>query len=123
MSAIIEDFLDKSSETVLHCPSDLNTYERMLLHEMAEEKGLEHESIGEGKKRHIVLKKSSSELPKKPEISPDDQAKVKKAEKVVVCSTCAREVPKANIELHKLKCTVNPKVDIQGDCLAYVSFF
>jgi hypothetical protein len=41
-------------------PSCLNSFERMQVHLIAEELGLEHESMGEGADRHIVVSLSSS---------------------------------------------------------------
>jgi hypothetical protein len=41
---------------------DLNSYERALIHEVAEELGgLKHESVGVGKQRHILVEKMSTE--------------------------------------------------------------
>jgi len=39
-----------------HLPANLKPFERQLVHEMAEEAGLSHESVGEGATRHIVLR-------------------------------------------------------------------
>ena len=38
-----------------HLPANLKPFERQLVHEMAEEAGLSHESVGKGATRHIVL--------------------------------------------------------------------
>ncbi|KAB7507065.1 DNA-binding protein SMUBP-2 [Armadillidium nasatum] len=47
----------KSKETILEFPKNLNSFERLLVHEIAAQNGLVHESHGEGKDRFIVLKK------------------------------------------------------------------
>ncbi|KAM8968612.1 DNA-binding protein SMUBP-2 [Sarcophilus harrisii] len=52
----IVDFLE-SSETLLEFPASLNSHDRMLVHQLAEEHGLKHESVGEGKKRYISVRK------------------------------------------------------------------
>ncbi|XP_068963279.1 DNA-binding protein SMUBP-2-like, partial [Petaurus breviceps papuanus] len=52
----IVDFLE-SSETVLEFPASLNAHDRMLVHQLAEEHGLKHESVGEGKERYISVHK------------------------------------------------------------------
>ena len=44
----------------LHLPSSLTSYERLQVHEAAESLGLNHTSTGEGKDRHIVLRKCTS---------------------------------------------------------------
>ncbi|CAL4091423.1 unnamed protein product, partial [Meganyctiphanes norvegica] len=53
---IIDTFI-KSSKQEMSFPPDLNSFERMVVHEIAEECGLKHESQGEGKERHIVITK------------------------------------------------------------------
>ncbi|XP_074086984.1 DNA-binding protein SMUBP-2 isoform X2 [Macrotis lagotis] len=54
--AMIEDFLD-SDKTLLEFPASLNSHDRMLVHQLAEERGLKHESVGEGRKRYISVRK------------------------------------------------------------------
>ena len=110
MRQIIEDFLKATDQSVLHCSAELNTYERMLMHELAEEAGLSHMSQGEAKERHIVLTKKKN-LPKTLSQAKEDHQQPSASsktvgEKLVVCSTCSKEIPKANIELHKLRCMV-----------------
>ncbi|KAK4317794.1 hypothetical protein Pmani_011149 [Petrolisthes manimaculis] len=53
---IINKFLMSQNQTH-EFSSNLNSYERCLVHEICEELGLEHESQGEGKERRIVVKK------------------------------------------------------------------
>ncbi|XP_054826082.1 DNA-binding protein SMUBP-2 [Eublepharis macularius] len=52
--ARILDFL-KSSATQLDFPSSLNAHDRLLVHQWAEEYGLQHVSTGEGKGRYISI--------------------------------------------------------------------
>ncbi|XP_060117179.1 DNA-binding protein SMUBP-2 isoform X3 [Heteronotia binoei] len=52
--ARILDFL-KSSATQLDFPSSLNAHDRLLVHQWAEEYGLQHVSTGEGKERYISI--------------------------------------------------------------------
>ena len=35
----------------------MNSYERALIHEISDEIGLKHESVGVGKQRHILVQK------------------------------------------------------------------
>ena len=64
MQAIIDDFVKNPSKKEFHCSADLSTYERMLLHDLAEKLQLGHVSQGDGKKRHIVLSKGARGLKK-----------------------------------------------------------
>ncbi|NWT92770.1 SMBP2 protein, partial [Urocynchramus pylzowi] len=52
-----------SSEARLDFPASLNSHERMLVHVLAEEYGLQHLSSGEGRDRYISVQKR---LPKQP---------------------------------------------------------
>ncbi|XP_076044984.1 DNA-binding protein SMUBP-2-like [Oratosquilla oratoria] len=56
--AQIKEFIF-SREIQLVFPPDLNSYERRLVHEIAEEHKLKHESTGEDKARHIVVSKKN----------------------------------------------------------------
>lgn len=57
--ARILEFLD-SSEVQLDFPSSLNAHDRMLIHQLAEEYGLQHMSTGEGSARYISICKKDS---------------------------------------------------------------
>ena len=128
---ILEDFI-ASDEVQLDMSPKMNSFERMLMHEVAESFNLIHESVGEGKDRHIVIKKKNADktvvkastvekpikttsgavnkpknTPKEPTTS--DKKNNSIAIDVVTCSTCQKEIPKCNIELHKLRCAP-PKV-------------
>ena len=104
LEKLVTDFICNASQSVLHCSWDYTTYERMLLHELAEKAKLGHASQGEGKKRHIVLTKER--LLESNAEQQLEAAKVITDDTNVICSTCLQKVPKANIQLHKLKCSV-----------------
>ncbi|XP_074854038.1 DNA-binding protein SMUBP-2 [Carettochelys insculpta] len=55
---MILEFLE-SSKTQLDFPSSLNSHDRMLVHQMAEEYGLQHVSTGEGRERYISISKTT----------------------------------------------------------------
>ncbi|KAF7245492.1 DNA-binding protein SMUBP-2 [Varanus komodoensis] len=57
--ARILEFLD-SSETQLDFPSLLNAHDRLLIHQLAEECGLQHVSIGEGRERYISVRRKAA---------------------------------------------------------------
>ena len=60
LKAVVDKFIADSNLSTYELPADLNGHDRKLIHEIASELSLEHESIGSGKKRHIVLKKHGS---------------------------------------------------------------
>jgi ATP-dependent RNA/DNA helicase IGHMBP2 len=115
----VEAFLASESH-MFEFPCELTAQERFLVHEIAEELGLLHESVGEAKTRHIVLTKPPSgektkvEEAVQPEIpglsaasgiSPPLQLPVNSSS-LVLCNNCQKSVAKANMELHKLRCQV-----------------
>ncbi|XP_034032279.1 DNA-binding protein SMUBP-2 isoform X2 [Thalassophryne amazonica] len=53
----VERFLKDLNQTELQFPSSFNSHDRMLVHQVAEELGLLHESKGEGKDRCITVSK------------------------------------------------------------------
>ncbi|NXW07397.1 SMBP2 protein, partial [Fregetta grallaria] len=63
--AMLVDFLE-SSGTQLDFPPSLNSHDRMLVHLMAEEYGLQHVSTGEGRDRYISVRKKESAEPSLP---------------------------------------------------------
>ncbi|XP_050808766.1 DNA-binding protein SMUBP-2 isoform X2 [Gopherus flavomarginatus] len=63
--AMIAEFLE-SSEMQLDFPSSLNSHNRMLVHQMAEEYGLQHLSTGEGRKRYISIRKRTTTVSSSP---------------------------------------------------------
>ena len=132
----LEKFV-KSKENFMTFSTNLNSYERRLIHEISEEFDLIHESIGEGNKRYIMIsKKTNSEKKKRTNnfkstsknvaksvsdenitkqtsearsATQDDPEKVEVEAKKSVnveCNSCGRSIPKSNIELHKLRCSV-----------------
>lgn len=109
MQKLVNDFISDASQTVLHCSWDYTTYQRMLLHELAEKAKLGHASQGEGKKRHIVLTKPTTTPDLLPTKTANAENAVIKDDTNVICSTCSQKVPKSNIQLHKLRCCVEKK--------------
>ncbi|XP_043829131.1 DNA-binding protein SMUBP-2 isoform X2 [Dromiciops gliroides] len=56
---MILDFVE-SGKTLLEFPPSLNAHDRMVVHQLAEELGLKHESVGEGKKRYICVRRKAT---------------------------------------------------------------
>lgn len=59
---MLSQFKDDKFVKKLEFSPDLNSFERALIHEVAEELGaLKHESVGVGKQRHILVEKMTTE--------------------------------------------------------------
>ncbi|KAJ7344288.1 hypothetical protein JRQ81_000238 [Phrynocephalus forsythii] len=52
------EFLD-NDETQLNFSASLNSHDRLLIHQLAEEYGLQHVSLGEGKERYLSVRKKA----------------------------------------------------------------
>ncbi|NXS89588.1 SMBP2 protein, partial [Erpornis zantholeuca] len=61
-----------SGEAQLDFPASLNSHERMLVHVLAEELGLQHLSSGEGRDRYISVRKRLPELPSEQPLVPPE---------------------------------------------------
>ncbi|XP_036391211.1 DNA-binding protein SMUBP-2 [Megalops cyprinoides] len=48
-------FLKNTNQAELHFPSSLSSHDRLLVHQISEELGLGHKSVGEGKDRRITV--------------------------------------------------------------------
>jgi len=60
----IKEFCENNSTSTYDYPSDLTPNDRRIVHEVAEEFNLKHESVGKGKKRHICLEKKTGSIQK-----------------------------------------------------------
>ncbi|KGL99184.1 DNA-binding protein SMUBP-2, partial [Charadrius vociferus] len=67
--AMLVAFLE-SGETQLDFPPSLNSHDRMLVHLMAEEYGLQHVSTGEGRDRYLSVRKKEPAEPSLPAAAP-----------------------------------------------------
>ncbi|XP_033917503.1 DNA-binding protein SMUBP-2 isoform X2 [Melopsittacus undulatus] len=73
LRAVLEAFLE-SGETHMDFPPSLNAHQRMLVHQMAEELGLQHGSSGEGRDRFISVRRKEPPEPALPAATcPDEQ--------------------------------------------------
>ena len=116
----------KSGAVELAFPAELSSFERMLVHEVAEAAGLLHESHGEGTERRIIVRRKEE---KNQEVKKEKKDKVSGGKDVlpravtevnadkgtmveettpplnhINCSNCKKNVPKMNFELHKVRC-------------------
>ncbi|NXN25212.1 SMBP2 protein, partial [Nycticryphes semicollaris] len=67
--AMLVAFLE-SSETQLDFPPSLSSHDRLLVHQMSEEYGLQHLSSGEGRDRYISVRKKEPPQPSLPNKEP-----------------------------------------------------
>ncbi|KAK5867303.1 hypothetical protein PBY51_011808 [Eleginops maclovinus] len=63
ITAQVESFLKASNQSELQFPSSFNSHDRLLVHQIAEELGLVHESKGEGKDRCITVARPLGSTP------------------------------------------------------------
>lgn len=61
----VENFLKDLHQREMHFPSSFNSHDRLLVHQIAEELGLVHESKGEGKDRCITVSRPLESKPAK----------------------------------------------------------
>ena len=117
-SASIKKFVN-SKEDKVEFSSDLDSFERRIVHQLAEEMGLLHQSLGEGKERRIVLQKkpressTSSHQGAEAEARSCSEIEIRKVNErnvnIIQCSNCNQDIPKDNLELHLLRCRVSIK--------------
>lgn len=130
----VEAFVTSKTEE-LSFPTELSSFDRMLVHEVAEAAGLLHESQGEGAERRVVVRRKAEKCQDGHRIDTKEKHPVvnnvkakedvlaevasgakadlgPKAKESVLpvnhinCSTCKKNVPKLNFELHKVRCAI-----------------
>lgn len=76
--AQVESFLKDLNQSELQFPSSFNSHDRLLVHQIAEERGLVHESKGEGKDRCITVTRplvsTPAEEPTQEEVEEEEEA-------------------------------------------------
>lgn len=70
----LQDFMADKSKTEWNFPPSLNSFERMMVHQVAEELGLIHESKGQDDGRYISVRKR---MPKQEQPKPQPQSEKK----------------------------------------------
>ena len=74
LRARIQSFLADESQRAHALPPSLNSFERMVAHQMAAQLGLEHVSTGEGRQRFITLIKKGASSPSAHHSAPSPSA-------------------------------------------------
>ncbi|XP_034734865.1 DNA-binding protein SMUBP-2 [Etheostoma cragini] len=78
--AQVESFVKASNQSELQFPSSFNSHDRLLVHQIAEELGLVHESKGEGKDRCITVARPLVSTPaEEPRQEEDEEAQEEEA--------------------------------------------
>lgn len=72
----VESFLKDSIRGELQFPSSFNSHDRLLVHQIAEELGLVHESKGEGKDRCITVSRKPVSAPSEEPTKDEEQEEV-----------------------------------------------
>lgn len=104
----IESFLQDPSQTELHFPPSLTSHERLLVHQISEERGLAHQSQGEGKNRNIVVSRHGPGAPPQEQPSTQEpelqrsQLKMETQEVPTTAPEQPRETGAAGVDLKSL---------------------
>ncbi|XP_040895261.1 DNA-binding protein SMUBP-2 [Toxotes jaculatrix] len=70
----VENFLKDLNQSELQFPSSFNSHDRLLVHQIAEELGLKHESKGEGKDRCVSVSRPVSAPDEEPAEEEEEEA-------------------------------------------------
>lgn len=96
----VQRFVKDSERSELQFPSSFNSHDRLLVHQVAEELGLLHESRGEGKERCITVSRPQPSPPARESTTEDEGG-----------AAAAKEEQKENCEL---EATAPPPVDLKS---------
>ncbi|KAM9351639.1 DNA-binding protein SMUBP-2 [Symphorus nematophorus] len=78
----VENFLKDLNRSELQFPSSFNSHDRLLVHQVAEELGLVHESKGEGKDRCITVSRPLESTPTEESTQEEEKEEVQEEETV-----------------------------------------
>ena len=95
LRARIQSFLADESQRAHALPPSLNSFERMVAHQMAAQLGLEHVSTGEGRQRFITLIKKGASSPSAHHSAPSPSDAPLGASAVVSAVVSSHEGPPA----------------------------
>jgi len=103
----------------INFPPSLNSYERMVLHELSSQLGLHHESVGEDKDRKLVIKRPDDTAHSHRPLNPAESHQIGKIEKNVHGRTETNiktsERPQKESKKTKAKIPVDPFADEVGE--------
>lgn len=97
----LEEFKNDTNQSQLQFPPSLNSHERMLVHQIAEEIDLQHESRGEGKERYISVFKRVKEQEQEEEAS-KEEAEVERAQQDIKEAPIPDPVAQTAVDLKSL---------------------
>lgn len=97
----------ESNETQLDFPPSLNAHDRLLIHQLAEEHGLQHVSTGEGGERYISIRKRDAAIDLSPRDSPAFEQEL--------CNRSSSPPKEVPVEGEERRCSTNTgKVDLKA---------
>lgn len=96
----VQRFMNDSERSELQFPPSFNSHDRLLVHQVAEELGLVHESRGEGKERCITVSRPRQPPPVREQTTEEERGE-----------EAAKEEQKENCEL---EVTAPPLVDLKS---------
>ncbi|XP_069018253.1 DNA-binding protein SMUBP-2 [Embiotoca jacksoni] len=103
----LESFMKNFSQRDLQFPSSFNSHDRLLVHQIAEELGLVHESKGEGSNRCITVSRSlestGAEEPTQEEQEQEEAKEEEMAPKPRTEPVCQPSVDLKNLHLERMK--------------------
>ncbi|XP_043923237.1 DNA-binding protein SMUBP-2 [Protopterus annectens] len=109
LKAKIMKFMADDKKMCLSFPSSLNSHDRLLIHQIAEEYGLQHESVGEGKERYITVSKNS--LPKT-QVGPVVGSEPEQP--ALPCSSTEKDTKTESTKEHQIHESLNQAIDLKS---------
>ncbi|CAC5372835.1 IGHMBP2 [Mytilus coruscus] len=127
----LNKFVTDPRQEIMEFPVSLNSYDRLIIHELSEKLGLAHVSRGIDKERHLVVSKPGikvieekdsfekqqtevkDEIPTSNHLgvikSQSDTTPVESNNDKLICKHCSKDVIRANYSLHEIHCARRQK--------------
>ncbi|CAG2247330.1 IGHMBP2 [Mytilus edulis] len=130
----LDKFVKDPSQEIMEFPASLNSYDRLIIHELSEKLGLVHVSRGIDKERHLVVSKPGIKFIEEKDLSEKQQTKeqeeiptsthlgeIKSQREAtptnndkLICQHCSKDVIRANHSLHEIHCARRQKEATQS---------
>ncbi|XP_052076067.1 DNA-binding protein SMUBP-2-like isoform X3 [Mytilus californianus] len=132
----LDKFVTDPCQEIMEFPVSLNSYDRLIIHELSEKLGLVHVSRGIDKERHLVVSKpgikvieekdsyekqqtgDQEEIPTSTHLgeikSQSDTTPAESNNNKLICKHCSKDVIKANYSLHEIHCARRQKEAAQS---------
>ncbi|CAC5358319.1 IGHMBP2 [Mytilus coruscus] len=132
----LDKFVTDPCQEIMEFPASLNSYDRLIIHELSEKLGLVHVSRGIDKERHLVVSKpgikvieekdssknqqteEQEEIPTSNHLgeikSQSDTTPAESNNDKLLCKHCSKDVIRANYSLHEIHCARRQKEAAQS---------